>query len=322
MPVRYTSPSLGGHREAFLPSGQWEVELSFRHMYADRWFILDTLTPSNGSQAAGGGPHRFNVQSLDISVAYGLSDRLSLRLTVPTATGSNSWVNFDGVRRTTRATGIGDINLIGTLALWNPRVVTSGNISLSLGVKAPTGNDAINGPLGMPDGTVVQYPLPPGIQLGDGGWGIIVQADGYARLAGNLSGYFFGAYQLSPRDTTGVPFLPVFASHRSVPDAYDARVGLAYAVTSSLSASLGLRADGTPVHDLIGRSDGLRFAARTILLDPGVSLHVGRGAFTVSVPVRIHGEFFRGAPLPPPDQPLDAGDLANALVFASYARRF
>jgi hypothetical protein len=320
--VRFTSPSLGGHRQTQLLQHQWELGLSFRQLYADRWFILDTLTPADGSRAVGGAPHRFSVQSLDLSVAYGVSDRVSLRLTVPTATGTNSSVNPDGIRHQTHASGIGDINLVATFALWNPRFVTSGNLALSLGVKAPTGDNSVKGDFGMPDGSVVQSPVHPGIQLGDGGWGIIVQADGYAHLVGALSGYLFGSYQLSPRDTTDVLFIPLSASHMSVPDAYHWRAGVAYALPRwNASVSLGLRTDGVPVHDLIGGSHGWRFTARTILIDPGVSLRLGRGDLMLSMPVRIHGEFFRGPPLPPPDEPLDAGDLAKVLVFAGYAVR-
>jgi len=262
------------------------------------------------------------VQSLDFSVAYGLSDHVNLRLTVPTQTGTLSWINPDGVRHQTHATGIGDINLIATYALWNPRLVSSGNLAVSLGVKAPTGNNSVLGDFGMPDGTVVRTPVHPGIELGDGGWGIIVQANGYLRIAGNLSGYVFGSYQLSPQDTTDVLFLPLFPSHMSVPDAYEARIGVAYALPWwNASLSLGLRTDGVPVQDILGRSDGYRFAARTILLDPGVSVRVGPGDFTLSVPVRIHGEFFHPVPLPTGNTELDSGDLANLLVFAGYAWR-
>lgn len=53
-----------------------------------------------------------------------------------------------------------------------------------------------------------------------------------------------------------------------------------------------------------------------------MSLRLGRGDLMLSVPVRIHGEFFQAPPLPPPDMPLNQGDLAKVLVFAGYAVRF
>ncbi len=320
MPVRFTSPSLGGHRQAILPAGRFELGLSYRNLKADDWFILNTLTPSDGSRAPGGEPHFFNINSVDFSLAYGLSNRLSFQLTVPTASGSNSRVHPDGIRHVTNGSGIGDINLIGTMWLLDPLTHGTGNVAVGLGVKAPTGSHTIMGDYGLPSGTV-QHPVHPGIQMGDGGWGIIVQAHAFSRLAGRLSGYLFGAYQLSPRNVTEVTFSPTLVSPLSVPDVYHARFGLALAVLprQGLSASLGLRADGIPVRDLMGSSDGFRASARSVFIDPGLSWSTGQNDFTLSVPVRVHGEFFPGPPLP--DFQSNQGDLAKRLIFLGYTRR-
>jgi hypothetical protein len=287
------------------------VSVSYRRLHADDWFILDTLTPSNGSRAPGGQPNIFNIHSVDVAVAYGVSERFSLRLTVPTATGTNSRIHPDGLRHETSGSGIGDLNLVGTMWLMNPLSHATGNIAVGLGVKAPTGSHTSTDDFALPTGTV-QHPVHPGIQMGDGGWGIIVQAQAFRRLAGNLSGYAFASYQLSPRDTTEVTFTPTGTAHLSVPDVYHARLGLAYAVLPSrgLSASLGLRTDGIPVHDLVGGSDGFRAAARSVLLDPGLALSIGENDFTLSIPIRVHGEFYGGA-----------GDLAKTLLFVGYYRR-
>ena len=136
--------------------------------------------------------------------------------------------------------------------------------------------------------------------MGDGGWGIIVQAHAFSRLAGRLSGYLFGAYQLNPRNVTEVTFTPTSVSPLSVPDVYHARFGLALAVLpkQGLSASLGLRADVHSSPRPIGSSDGFRASARSVFIDPGLSWSIGQNDFTLSVPVRVHGEFFRGEPLP------------------------
>jgi hypothetical protein len=322
MPVRFTSPSLGGHRQAILQPGSFELGLSYRHLKADDWIILDTLTPSDGSRAPGGQLNVFNINSVDFSLAYGVSERLSLQLTVPTASGSNSRIHPDGIRHVTGGSGIGDINLVGTMWLLDPPTHGTGNVAVGLGVKAPTGSHTLTDDFGLPSGTV-QHTVHPGLQMGDGGWGIMVQAQAFRRLAGRMSGYFFAAYQLNPRDTTEVTFTPSSVSHLSVPDVYHARLGLAYAVlpTRGLSASLGLRADGIPVRDLIGRSDGFRASARSIFLDPGLSLSIGGNDFTLSVPIRVHGEFYRGQPLPAPDVQSDRGDLAKTLIFVGYTRR-
>ena len=295
---------------------------TYRHLRADDWFIRDTLTPSDGSRAPGGGLNIFRIHSVDAAVAYGVSERLSFRLTVPIASGTNSRIHPDGIRHETSGSGIGDINVVGTMWLMDPLTHGAGNLAVGLGVKAPTGSHTITGDFALPTGTV-QHQVHPGIQMGDGGWGIIVEAQGFRRLIGNLSGYGFVSYQLSPRDTTEVTFTPTTTSRLSVPDVYHARVGLAYAVLPSqgLSASLGLRADGIPTHDLVGGSDGFRAAARVVFLDPGLALSLGANEFTLSVPIRVHGEFHRGTPLPAPNVQGDRGDLAKTVLFLGYYRR-
>jgi hypothetical protein len=153
------------------------------------------------------------------------------------------------------------------------------------------------------------------------GWGFLVQAQAYRHLVGRLSGYLFGSYMLSPREKTEVLFSPSFpASFVSVPDVYHARLGFAYAAwpEGGLSLSLGGRVDGVPVHDIIGGDLGFRNPGYTLFLEPGLSVERGRGAFTLSVPVRLRGNFVpsandeAGNPGPGPDGA--RGDLAAYLI--------
>ena len=39
MPVRFTSPSLGGQRQSFLATGEWQIGAAYRHLGADQWFV-------------------------------------------------------------------------------------------------------------------------------------------------------------------------------------------------------------------------------------------------------------------------------------------
>jgi hypothetical protein len=327
MPIRFTSPGLGGHRQVFLQKGQAEFGVSYRYLTADDWFVGSEIVPE---LAPGGQPNIFHLHSVDFSLEYGVLDQLSLRLTVPVSTGTNSrWYAGDSTRHVTSATGVGDINLIANYWLLDRLTHPGGNIAVALGVKTPTGDHAHEADFPTPAGTI-QFPVHPGLQLGDGGWGIIVQSQGYARLAGPLSGYFFGSYQLSPKEMTEVTFPgPTSTSPVSVPDVFHLRFGGAYPVwpSAGVSASLGVRFDGIPVTDILGGDGGFRTAGYTTYLDPGVSLTSGRSVFTVSVPFRMHGEFRqnvndRNPPLPPGSVPGDRGDLASYLVFLGYAYRF
>jgi hypothetical protein len=91
-----------------------------------------------------------------------------------------------------------------------------------------------------------------------------------------------------------------------------------------LSTSLGVRFDGIPVRDILGGDEGFRAPGYTAYLDPGLSISWGSSTFTLSVPVRLHGEFkknvndLRGGPPPRGNR----GDLASYLLFAGYALRF
>jgi hypothetical protein len=102
---------------------------------------------------------------------------------------------------------------------------------------------------------------------------------------------------------------------------YTARAGLTYTVSRArgLSTALGGRVDGIPVRDLIGGGDdGFRRPGYSLYLDPGVSVAVGKGSLTLSVPWQLTADFKSDLT---PGHP-KGGDLADYLVFAGYVYRF
>lgn len=324
MPVRFTSPSLGGQRESFLQKGQWEIGLAFRHLYADKWFIgskVDEIT------VLGGHPLYLDINTLDLSASYGVSERLSLTLTLPFMHGSQSRFYADTARHEVSTFGLGDITLIGNRWMLDPLTHAAGNISLGLGIKAPTGNNRVQQDNSLANGVMARSTSDQGIQKGDGGWGILVQMQAFHRLASGLSGYLFGSYMLSPRERTDVPAPgnpKLVGLTLSVPDAYTARGGLAFALVpaAGLSSSLGLRIDGIPLRDVIGGGDdGFRRPGYTLFVDPGVSWRRGPNDFTFSVPLRLHQNFPQGLIDRERGFP-GGGDLADYLIFAGYTHRF
>ena len=88
--------------------------------------------------------------------------------------------------------------------------------------------------------------------------------------------------------------------------------------------NLGVRVDGIPVRDVVGKDGGFRAPGYTTYLDPGLSLSSGASVFTLNIPVRLHGEFKPNvndeSGGPPPSG--DRGDLASYLIFLGYAHRF
>jgi hypothetical protein len=319
MPVRFTSPSLGGQRESFFGAGEWQLGVAYRHLGADQWFVG---TEVDERHAPGGHPLYLDIHSLDFSVAYGVSDRVSLTLTLPFSYGSHSRFYADSLRHEVSAIGLGDISLVGNAWLRDPADHPNGNLAVGLGVKAPTGDNEASDDFFLADSTVVQRPVDQAIQLGDGGWGILLQLQAFQRLGGRASGYAFGSYLLSPRETTRV--LSVGGVPLSVPDVYTARAGVAYALlpAAGLSISLGGRLDGIPLRDLIGGGDlGFRRPGFIFYLDPGVALRRGADELTLSVPLRLRQDF-RQSLSDRRSNAVGGGDLADVLVFAGYTRRF
>src|SRR2546428_127263 len=136
MPVRFTSPSLGGQRTSFIGAGEWQVGVAYRRLTADEWYVG---TQVNEARAPFGQPLYLNINSLDFSVSYGLSDRLSLTLTLPLSYGTHSRFYADTARHKVSAHGLRDVNLVCNLWLLDPKVHVAGNVALALGISLSLG---------------------------------------------------------------------------------------------------------------------------------------------------------------------------------------
>jgi hypothetical protein len=319
---------LGGHGESQstdLRAGEWQVAVDYRYLHADRFFVGSQQT-APGAQFFGQ-PLIIDVHSANLNVAYAVSDRFSVRLTVPVSYGSQSRFYADTARHVARAGGIGDIGLVGTAWLLDSRTHTKGNLALGAGVKAPTGNYKFADAYFLANRGPVQFPVDQSIELGDGGWGVILQGQAFREVAGRAFVYFTGSYLMSPRNQTEVvraPTSPGSAVHISVPDVYTGRLGLSYGLLpeQGLSVSLGGRVDGIPYHDLIGKSDGFRRPGYIVFLDPAVALERGPSTFTFGTPLRMFARLASANLLKGPGGSIGSGDLAGVLIFVGYARRF
>jgi hypothetical protein len=320
MPVRFTSPSLGGQRESFLGKGEWQVGVAYRHLYADQWFVGND---ADEASAPFQHPLYLNINTLDVSLAYGLSRQASLTLTVPFLYGTHSRFYADLRRHQVQSVGMGDINLIANTWLWAPEQRPNGNLNLGLGIKTPSGSKEVEDDWWLADSSMIRHVVDQSIQLGDGGWGIIVQAQAYQLILPGTSAYFVGTYMLSTREHTDVAS-PLPGVTLGVPDVYYVRGGVARSLWAAggLSGSLGARLDGITRRDIIGGGDDyFRRPGYTLFLDPGLSLRRGPSEFTFNFPIRLHQNF--------PPSIIDrkqnfagGGDLADYLIFAGYTHRF
>lgn len=310
MPLHFTSATLGGQQAPFLLPHEWQVGVAGRRVASNKVFVG---SHQNDAAGPGGQTIRLRLNNLDVNASYGVTERLSVTLTVPMSHSTANNVYPDGLRHTVGGTGIGDINAMANLWLATPGTHPKGNLQLGLGVKAPTGSNHVLDDFFDAQGNVSQAPIPQTVQPGDGGWSVLTQAQAFRQLSSRASAYLTGFYSISLRQHTDVFWAPANALW-AVPDVYTARLGLSYGLKTEpgLTMSLGGRIDGTPNSDLIGGRTGyFRHSGYTMYVDPGVALQAGRNQLTLNVPVRVKHTYFNNG----------LGGVADYVLYAGYSRR-
>jgi len=276
------------------------------------------------------------VDLWDLSATYAVTKRVSLTLELPIQYGSRTnSAEHDGVHvHVMRAAGIGDIRLSANFWLLNTDKHPDQNISLGLGVKAPTGDDAATDYSYRPTGPELR-PVDPAIQPGDGGWGIILSGNAFAKVYKNTFAYLNGFYLINPRETNGVHTVnfdvPPFTQGDkglmvdSVPDQSMVRGGLAAAIWPKigLSGSLGARWEGIPSHDLIGGSDGWRLPGYSVSIEPGVSISHGKEYLSVTAPLALYRYGIVSVPFARTHDPLGGvASFADYQINVTYSHEF
>ena len=314
--------------------------MSYRWLYSDRHFTEDSESPERFDL---GTDVRNDVHSFDVSASYGINDRWSVTLTLPFSYADRSSVyehaasfpefSDESRRRTTHAGGLGDVRITTDYWLFDPHN-HNGNLSLGVGFSAPTGDDHASDTFHRSTGAV-NRPVDPSIQPGSGGWGILLQMQGFRRLSERLFGYVGGFYTITPEEQTDtefpladLPFLQAFLTdelrYNTIADQYSGRLGLSYVVLpdKGLSLSLGPRIDGVPANDLIGGDMGFRRPGFSVGVEPGISWHYKRHAFSVTAPVAVYRFRERSAPEDKLGRPAGDAAFADFTIFATYSLRF
>jgi hypothetical protein len=276
-----------------LTSGEWQISSSYRYFRSFRHFRGEYEEAHRVEQ----GTEVINItHATDLGIARGLNDQIGLALNLPLIYydrsslyehyGNSITANPTQARFDTGARGIGDMRLTANYWVFNPETAAKGNMAFGLGIKLPTGNSdiedtfhrrSVNG-----SDSLITRPVDQSIQLGDGGWGINVETQGFRSLFKNGALYFNGFYLLNPRGENSVG--------HSVADQYAARLGLNYTVLpkTGISAGLGGRLEGVPSEDLIGNNDGRRRPGYIISVEPSVSYLRGSMNLTLNVPFALY----------------------------------
>jgi len=282
-----------GASSGLLMQGDWQFSSSYQYFRSFRHFRGD----HEESHRVDEGTEVVNINhSTDLGLTYGLTDRVALRLDVPLIYYDRSSLyehygngldrNPAQARFHTGAQGLGDVRLSASYWAFDPMSFPTGNVSFGLGLKAPTGDSEVQDTFHRmaADGSDSTFTraVDQSIQLGDGGWGFVLQTEGYRSLFHRTALSFSGFYLFNPREVNDVP--------HSVADQYFARAGLDYSVLPQhgLSASLGGRVEGIPSEDLIGGSDGRRRPGYVISLEPGLSYRYDTLDFSLNVPVALY----------------------------------
>jgi hypothetical protein len=325
---RYSS---GAQETPYLEPHQWVASVAYRYFHSFRNFNAsgdEVMIPAIKNDTY--------VDLFDVVATYAVTKRLSLTLELPFQYGSRTNAGeHDGVHvHTKRASGVGDLRLAANFLLLDPAKHPDQNISLGLGVKAPTGDDATTDYSFRSTGPVLR-PNDQAIQPGDGGWGIVLSGNAFAKVYKNTFAYASGTYVINPRETNGVQppsgDLPGF-NHGdrglmvdSVPDQFLTRTGLTYAVwpAKGLAASLGARWEGVPSHDLIGGSDGYRLPGSSVSIEPGISVSHGKDFLGLTVPVAVYRYGVTSVPFARTHSPVGGiASFSDFQINATYSHEF
>lgn len=280
-------------------SSKWQFAAGYRYLHSDRHFVGSDEQEHRGEE---GSQVINDSHFIDLALTYAITNRLSLMFTIPYATHDRSSVVRDANRTIlhryhTQNEGLGDLRITGNSWLFDPNAHVRGNVLLGIGVDAPTGRDDAEDYFDTYDvksKSVVKTlrTVDQSIQLGDGGWGAVVDVFAYRRLSDTLTASFSGQYTITPEETNGV------ATNRSNPyeqimgiaDSYSARLGLDYSVWSipNLTFTLAARAEGVPVHDLVGGNDGFRRPGYTVSIEPGVRAVIGSYALSLNTSLAVY----------------------------------
>jgi hypothetical protein len=307
------TPSLGVEGGSVLQPGHWALSLGLRY-YDTRQDVLGDEPQDQPIVYA-----NTHILQFDIDAVYAVTKRLSLVLDVPLQYGSRATSIEHDFRfpnppplHVMRAGGLGDIRLRADFWLLDPDKHPHQNFALGVGVKFPTGDEGSTDTAFRPTGPV-ERPVDLAIQLGDGGWGLVLHGHGFANLSSqgwlkNTFAYSDCTYLVNAQETndteqvladTGIiigsaPQL----KFDSVPDQFLARLGFTQAgfPLKELSFSFGGRLEGVPSHDLIGGSEGWRIPGYSVSVEPGVSYSHGNDYIALTVPIAVFRHASKSVP--------------------------
>src|SRR5262245_24308997 len=174
-------PVTGTAGNLFPKGKSWQLSTSYRWQKSDRHYVGSEYQEDRDADSS----QVINrVHLLDAAVRYNMTSRTSLSLSLPYLIASRSNPIRDQTRTVidrsvTHSNSISDLVLTGRRWMFNPDTCKSGNLSLGLGLKFPTGaHDHTDVRRTFANGNIVSsvQPVDQSIQPGDGGYGLAFEA--------------------------------------------------------------------------------------------------------------------------------------------------
>jgi len=309
----------------FLQPGHFQLTIGERHQYSFQHFVGDVYQEYR-AQLHNQVQNRINIVTADLM--YQWTPRISFEINMPFLFASrktqNSPVKY-------QASGLGDIILAANTWILNPKKPYRGNASVGIGVLLPTGNDDVqNTTNSTGSGPVVRVtaPVDYSIQPGNGGYGMVMQWQGFRAVGNHLIFYIDGDYIASQGGNNGVQR----ATSTTTPlnnfvarsDQYLLEGGVSIPIEQvrGLAVVFGARDEGVPARNLFPNdNDGFRRPGFAVSAGPGVQYGRGSNILSGSVFKAIH----RDRTTSVPDEVYGThGDAAFAqyVWLASYTHRF
>ena len=276
---------------ANLMGGEFNFQTGYRYFKSFRHFRGDH---EEANRVEDGTEVINHSHFLDLSLSYGITDRLYANILIPYVWHTRSSLyehggNGLGDRRETSSLGVGDFRVGIGYWLFEPGKKNF-NYSLGLGLKLPTGKYDYTDTFynqGSNDDQDIEGVVDQSIQPGDGGKGFTVDIQGYHNLSDNFGLSASIYYLFNATETNGV-LTRNRRSEFSSPDQFAVRLGSYYSSLSGFNAYLGGRIEGVPSDDLIGGSAGYRRPGYAVSVEPGIGYFKHNYSIFASVPIALY----------------------------------
>lgn len=311
-----------------LPKGHFQIGTNYRYFHSFRHYVGTEEQPHR--QDTGGGfdangnekGNAVNIYShaLDLSISYGISDRLQVNLVIPYVHNERSQVlatkrdpatnqTLEGTRYSVYAQGLADVRVSANYWVFDPATHQNGNLMVGLGVKLNTGSHTKTDDALALDPTTKEVitqnqVMDQAIQPGDGGIGVSVELQGFKQIYKSIYAFGTGYYLFNPRESNGTfKSAPTVVKDKNgnvlgtltgynlyaSPDQYFARAGFMVGVGKSknLTLSAAGRFEGIPAYDAFGGQVAYRRPGYVVAVEPGVSYRNGKHGVSLFVPFNV-----------------------------------